>query len=693
MKVTYYFSGYVKSSSYEIITDAMVEINTVEFNSGKKLKKTATTDKKGYFKIRIPTNARKPRFVLNIWKEGYGLFSQIFFRGKQNSIWLLTKGTIHTIDPTKDNTIRNTPLITKYTGPLSRHIDISKITSRRLLQADKIAVIKKLLKSTPSYLDSREITGIRNKGIQVTIKANTLVDSNGKPPVGSVNVTLATVDILGPDSFPGDFTAVFKDEEGNDQIGYMITYGAGSVDVLANGKRYQLKPGTKAKIEIPLPKHLEGSKSIPKTIPFLEYNKEEGIWEKIGEGTFNESTQVYTATATHFSSYNMDILKTDQACLVIDGTGIKKDYRLQVDFVYNGNNWTRSKYPNANEIYALYNLPPDILYTLTAFKTDLTNPLVIDSTTCTPTLQDSGPNKPDPDPNFTFPACHHSSSDPNPVPLSADRPDHPTDLIAEQIGCNYIDLLWVGTANGPEEGYIIKVYQNEVDPGLGNDPLFVYTASYEDVRFRVEGRERTDGTMEGLDPNTTYYIHIHQYDEYAQEDSEPWPNPPLAVTTLQSQTFSIINKICDQQITHVYFNDETEEQAIPPTGFDYNIRHDYSVCQRPDSIQVKTPLYSFDFRNNSLDLIYVTALVKILPGHDWKSNDIPSDDIPPQYLIRTLVFQDDGTFIYYDDAGGEIDRGTYQETNQNCTNGIIYFSMTFDNLGLVDCRYDFSTVP
>jgi len=357
----------------------------------------------------------------------------------------------------------------------------------------------------------------------------------------------------------------------------------------------------------------------------------------------------------------------------------------------NLSNWTRFKYPNANEIYALYNLPSDILYTLTAFKTNLTYPLVIDSTTCTPTLQDPGPNRPDPDPNFTFPACHHSSSDPNPVILSADRPDHPTDLIAEQIGCNYIDLLWVGTANGPEEGYIIKVYQNEVDPGLGNDSLFVYTASHEYVRFRVEGRERTDGTMEGLDPNTTYYIHIHQYDEYAQEDSEPWPNLPLAVTTLQAQTFSIINKICDQQITHVYFNDETEEQPIPPTGFDYNDRYDYSVCQRPDSIQVKTPLYSFDFRNNSLDLIYVKALVKILPGHDWKSNDIPSDDIPPQYLIRTLVFQDDGTFIFYDDAGSEIDRGIYQETNQDCANRIIYFSMTFDNLGQADCRYEYST--
>jgi hypothetical protein len=691
IKVNYYFSGHVKSTSYESIADAMVEINTVEFKSDKILKETTKTDKKGYFKIKIQTNARKPRFVLNIWKEGYGLFSKLFFRGKQNSIWLLTKGTIHSIDPKKDNTIKDTPLVTKYTGPLSRHIDISKITSRRLLRADKIAAIKKLLRSTQSYLEPQVIKGIQNKGIQITIMADTLVDSDGQSPVGPVNVTLATVDILGPDSMPGDFTAAFEDEEGNDQIGYMITYGAGSVEVLANGKKYNLKDGSKAKITIPIPKHLEGSKSIPNKIPFLEYNKEKGIWEKIGEAIFDKKIKAYTGTTTKFSSFNMDILKTDQACLVIDGTGIKKDYRLQVDFIYEGNNITRSKYPNANEIYALYNIPPDILYTLTAFKTDLTYPLQIDSTECIPEKQDPGPNKPDPNPNFTFPVCHHKSPYPKPVILSADQPDPPTNLTVEQVGCDYIDLLWVGTAIGPEEGYIIKVYQNEGDPAAGNTPLFEYTASYQDTRFRIEGRERIDGTMEGLDPNTTYYIHIHQYDEYAAEDSDPWPNLPLAVTTLESQTFSIINKICDQQITHVYFNDDPEEQPLPPGGFDYNVQHDYSVCQRPDSIQVKTALYSFDFRNNSADFIYVKALVRILPGHDWKTNDIPSDDIPPQYLIRTLVFQEDETFVFLDETGNEIDRGTYQETNQDCANGLIYFSMTFDNLGSTDCRYEYVT--
>ncbi|MFX1297945.1 MAG: fibronectin type III domain-containing protein [Promethearchaeota archaeon] len=652
----------------------MVNVNTVDFNSNE-IKRKSTTDDTGYFKIEIQTNVRKPRFVLNIWKEGYGLFSQIFFRGKQNGIWLLTKGTIHTIDPRKDNTIRDTPHITKFTGPLSRHIDISKISYRRLFRADKIAAIKKLLQPPPSYLDPQVINGIRDKGIQVTIKADTLVDTtNAKPPAGLVNVTLATVDILGPDSMPGDFTAVSR----NGQIGYMITYGAGSVDVLANGKKYQLKEGSKAKIEIPLPKHLEGSKFIPKTIPFLKYNKKKGIWEEVGEATFNENTQVYTATTTKFSSFNMDILKNDQACLVINGTGIKKDYKLQVDFDYDDRHWTRYKYPNANEIYALYNLPPDTLYTLTAFKTELAAPLMIGiPATCTTQLQvPSSPPEPKSEPDFTFPACNQV---PKPVYLSAARPDPPTSLTADDpIGCNYIDLSWTGNANGPAEGYIIKVYLNAGDPGV-NPPWRVYNASDQDNTLRVPE----------LNPTTTYYFHIHQYDEYASEDSEPCPSDtPLAVTTARAETFTITNKICDQEIVHVYFNDEPEEQELPPTGFGYDDSHGYSVCQRPDSVRVETPLFSFNFRNISTNSIEVTSLVKILPGNVWKTNDIPP------LTIRKLVFQDENqkSFIYYDENDVVIDSGTFEEWDQDCTNGIISFRMYFSspNLADADGTYDSS---
>lgn len=673
MKVTYYFSGNVKSTSYKSIADAMVEVNTGEFNSDKILKRTTTTDKKGYFKIGIPTSARKPRFVLNIWKEGYGLFSQIFFRGKQNGIWLLTKGTIHTIDPKKDNTIRDTPRITKYTGPLSSHIDISKISYRRLLRADKTAAIKKLLQPTPSYLDPH---GIRNKGIQVTIKADTLVGTNlqlDKPPVGLVNVTLATVDILGLDSMPGDFTAAFKDEKGNDQIGYMIPYGAASVDVRspANGEKYQLTTDSTVKIEIPLPKHLEGSKFIPNPIPFLEYNKEKGIWEKIGEGIFNENTQVYTATTTKFSSFNMDVLKTEQACLVIDGRGIKKDYKLEVEFKYPPDGEIRIiyKYPSANEIYALYNLAPGIEYTLRAFKTEFTDPPIeIASETCTPDPQvDPIPNIPDPGCNFTFPVCIHVPPESKPVILSATRPIPPESLTyAEPIRCNYIDLQWVGSAIGPEEGYIIKVYDNV---GV---LLSEHRASHTDTTLRVEG----------LEPSIPYYFHIHQYDEYAEEDSEPLT---LAVTTSVSQTFSITNAICGQQITQVYFNSGTNNQLPLNIVINYGVTYGFSVCRIPHRIQLETGVDSYDFRNNSKDSIDVGSLVKILPGNGWKT----LRDISP-YTNHRLDFQEDGTVIFYDENDTEIDCGTYQETGQVCASGIINFLMDFrlGDLGELRGRYE-----
>ncbi|MFW9872737.1 MAG: carboxypeptidase-like regulatory domain-containing protein [Candidatus Thorarchaeota archaeon] len=664
-KNPYSFSGYVKSDSHKPIVNAIVEVITGEFNSDKNSKRTTKTDENGYFKLRISTDARKPRFVLNIMKEGYGLFSKVFFRAKQNRTWLLTKGTIHKIDPTIDNTIQDTPEVSK----------------RQLLRTKKTEAIKKL--------SNQRLQEKRDKGIKFTINKNTLVDTEGKAPEGLVNVTLATVDILGIDSMPGDFTAAFKDEKGEDQIGYMITYGAGSVDVLANGKRYHLKPGSKAKIEIPLPKHLEGSKSIPKTIPFLEYNREKGIWEEVGEGVFNGKTQVYTATTTHFSTFNMDILKTDQACLVVDGKGIKKAYRLKVMFELPPNTpRSRWKNPNANDKYALYNLAPDIDYTLIAYKS--LDDIEIDKKTCTPGLQNPSiplePAEGDPaDPNFpTFPACNCV---PNPVFLSAARPETPTRLDLDgldAVACGYINLIWEGSATGSEEGYIIRVYQDAGDPGV-NPPIFEYSASSGDNQFKVEGRQLPDGTMEGLTPYTTYYIQIHQYDEYAELDSLPCPDPPLEVRTLNGDDFFIENQICGDTITQVRFNGNNIDQPLPGSGFGYGVQHRYVVCQIPDSIQVTTGQYFFDIPVNAEHYINIRALKKMLPGTRWRFEQT----VPP-YSILTLHFLDDVSFEYSDDSGRRT--GTYDESSQDCHNNIIKFILKFQDPDYyeTECNFKFT---
>jgi len=212
-----------------------------------------------------------------------------------------------------------------------------------------------------------------------------------------------------------------------------------------------------------------------------------------------------------------------------------------------------------------------------------------------------------------------------------------------------------------------------------------YTPSYDDIRLRVEG----------LKSDTIYYFHIYQYDDYAQEDSEPYPtlpDPPLEVRTLESQDFTIINKICDHKITNVYFNDEMEEQPLPTEDFIHDVEYVYEVCQKPDSIQVRTEhinsdppiIYSYDFRSNIPDSIEVKALVKILHEHDWKSFDITVTG-------NTLVFDSEGNFEFFDEVG-EIDNGTFDEDYQDCNRGEIIFEMKFGLLGVAqNCIYEYST--
>jgi len=658
----------VKSPSEQPITNADVEINAGEFNSDQIITKITKTNNSGYFFQRVPKNSKKTRFVLNIRKKGYGLFSKIFHTGIQNCDWTLTKGTIYTIDPSKDNTIEDFPMVTKFTGPIIRHVDIDKLPYRSLLKAGKAVLLQNFITNVGNAIDFHKTVGKTLKGIKVTIRADTLEDSQQQPPPAEgVIVTLATVDILGPDSMPGDYTATFQDA-GVDQEGFMITYGTGSVDISANGEQYQLKKGKKADIEIPLPVHLHGSEFIPKTIPFLIYNEKKGIWEKKGEGIYDAARKVYTTTTTHLSSLNMDVTRTDYACIVVDGTAIKRNYRLHVDFWYNDRQWNKTKYANAGEKYTLYALPPNLQnITITAFKTeDYPNQMLDSEIAETLNAQTAGsPLEPVPG-TGNFPECHCLD---NPVMLEPPRPGDPKTFSADPTtGCNFINLNFTGEFIGTtsEKGFKIKRYS---DAGC-LDFKKEYKASTGEIRRLIPD----------LEPGTWHYFKLFQFDDYTEELS---PNPLSASgRTTDAPLFTVYNDLCDP-ITAISINGGPNEG-----GLAIRDTMEFRICELP-SVEITTDSaqYTIQATTWNLDVTLESTLISILSndnaeiGKIWKNTTLG--------FTPTLTFKSPNSLVYDNNSDGfEPLIGSYKYNDRNCPNTINFIAQFDGNDYEGRCVFD-----
>lgn len=203
-------------------------------------------------------------------------------------------------------------------------------------------------------------------GLRVFIPANSLVDSDGNPPPGDVDVTVGTYDILAPDGLPGDFTA----EDTGGQVQVMESFGAGSVSVSDGSTTYNLRPGARATLTLPVdPIHFAFPRPIPPTIPNLIYDATPGIWVEVGEWTLvgNE----YVTEVDHLSEFNSDLLKEDQACVRIYSADLPAQYRLEVTIpqgpdaapkVISGN------VDNSVEWHVVYNLPTDTDIVLVAIR-------------------------------------------------------------------------------------------------------------------------------------------------------------------------------------------------------------------------------------------------------------------------------------------------------------------------------------
>ncbi len=328
---------------------------------------TAATNADGYFNL---TTALTDRYVLNIRKPGFAAVSRIYRRSFENGTWRMQNATVVTVDPTQDIVVSDNPqqkdycYVPAFERVVWSHFPGVQNRRRQDGTGRTYAVEKEPYRNPyPPELIAQRKRGQCGQGVELFIPANSLQDKDGNAPPGPVTIELNTVDLLAPDSMPGDFSA--------DDGSYLISYGASTVEVSAGGVEFsQIADGQFAILRIPVSDaQLAAGGTIPPTIPKLVYNEETGLWEAEGEFTLDASGTFYEAEVSHFSTINTDIQKTGQSCVRFKSEDMPIPFQLDVIVpIPDAAPVQRTAQINANDEYNLIiNLPNDTEITLLAY--------------------------------------------------------------------------------------------------------------------------------------------------------------------------------------------------------------------------------------------------------------------------------------------------------------------------------------
>lgn len=275
-----------------------------------------TTDANGFVRLRVPL---ADRYVLNIEKLGYALFSRVVDSPLTGQTWHLVKTFTQAVDPTQ---------------PIA-------ITDRR------------------PELEQRKLRGMR-----VRVPANVLVDPAGNKPTGSLTVHLATLDISDGEA-PGDWGGWINGHETN-----LTSFGAGFVEFVdGTGAKYNLKPGASAEVEFTAPPAMLAS--APANVPTWSYNPATGYWELNGSAVLKSATGSYVNNVQHFSTINTDLEKEDAACLgVMIYPPIPTGVKLRVKNPGGASFSQTFEFVLDAAINAVYRLPANTLVSLELLNAD-----------------------------------------------------------------------------------------------------------------------------------------------------------------------------------------------------------------------------------------------------------------------------------------------------------------------------------
>jgi len=298
------FAGSVSDASNGAMESTVI-INGMKFKTNAEGRFEASVDSAGSYSIKAN-------------KKGYIGTAKVYAVADENVKLTLYSATVKSFDPTQDITLTDTKS-TERPGPSLQHANFTGSLSQIPMVYENGKLVdfgfSTEMQKAFDYVRSQRNPGT---GISVSIPANTLV-RNGSKPAGNVQVAVSTIDLFSAGNMPGDMTVV--DENGR-RSGFMISYGAGSIEVFDEEGNYQLDKGAEAEISIPVDSsaYLYGNE-IPNSIPLFYYNEDSGFWTVAGKAVLNQERNAYVGKLQHFSTFNMDIEKTTPACLQVRNTG------------------------------------------------------------------------------------------------------------------------------------------------------------------------------------------------------------------------------------------------------------------------------------------------------------------------------------------------------------------------------------
>jgi len=149
------------------------------------------------------------------------------------------------------------------------------------------------------------VTG--DDGVTLELPPDALVDGDGNPVSGTVEITLTPVDVSQPDAggFPGGFSAVQSDGTPAD----LMSFGVAEFVVTQGGDELDLALGKTATIEIPI---YTGGAALGDVLPLWSLDEATGLWVEEGSGVVVQSTAsasglALRAVVSHFSWWNIDV--------------------------------------------------------------------------------------------------------------------------------------------------------------------------------------------------------------------------------------------------------------------------------------------------------------------------------------------------------------------------------------------------
>ena len=314
------FDGTVIDWTGTLVDGAEVDINGL----------TANTDSTGYFALEVEESEGQPIYVVNVRKPGHGLYSRIYDRPADNVVWQLPPATTLVVDPTQPIVAQAPFASGACQGALSSQVDWSAYPDEHApvsVSGNGIVNPVTLPPELETALQAIEAGTDCSAGFTVRIPANALVDASGNPPSGQVEITIATIDLFAPNGMPGDLTV-----ETEEETGVMESFGAGSIEIRAGGKPYNLRPGMQAELTIPIdPLQLAFASAPPDpTIPLIVYDEPRGVWTVEGEMKLNAAGDAYVVEVGHFTVFNADLVKSNQSCVRVNSPNVPGDYSLEV---------------------------------------------------------------------------------------------------------------------------------------------------------------------------------------------------------------------------------------------------------------------------------------------------------------------------------------------------------------------------